>query len=106
MAVLEKEAGVDLQEKLIRRAWEDERFAELLRTNPRVAIAEETGIELPDDLDIHVHQEGEHVFHLVIPGKPGRSATAPFEPMACACPVERAPTCGTSKKGVGLEDLY
>ena len=106
MAVLEKEAGADLQEKLIRRAWEDERFAELLRTNPRAAIAEETGIKLPDDVDIYVHQEGEHVFHLVIPGKPRRSAAALPEPMACACPVESAPTCGTSKRGVGFEDLY
>lgn len=67
MAITEKEIPIDLQERLIRRTWEDEQFAELLRTNPRVAIAEETGIRLPDEVNIFVHQEDEFTCHLVIP---------------------------------------
>ena len=61
----------ELHEQLVRRAWEDEQFAELLRTNPRVAIAEEIGIELPANMEIHVHEESANTLHLVVPAKPG-----------------------------------
>ena len=59
-----------LQERLIRRAWEDEQFAALLRTNPHEAIAKETGIEVPATVKIQVHQEDGSTFHLVVPAKP------------------------------------
>ena len=68
------EPTVDLQEQLIRRAWEDEQFAELLRTNPRVAIAEATGVELPGDMDVQVHQECADTLHLVVPAKPDQTS--------------------------------
>ena len=74
MAVLEKDALAHLQEQLIRRAWEEDDFAELLRTNPRQAIVEETGVELPGHIDIQVHQEDETSLHLVIPRQPSLPA--------------------------------
>lgn len=98
MAVLEKEAPVDLQEQLIRRAWEDEQFAELLRTNPRRAIAEETGVELPAGVDIHVHQEDKTTLHLVIPVQlPG-----PREPLEHQQPTS-GPNTVTAIGGIGCQ---
>jgi hypothetical protein len=79
MAVLEVESSVDLQERLIRRAWADDGFAELLRTNPHLAISEETGVELPRDIEIQVHEESDDTLHLVIPKKPIGAPDVPWE---------------------------
>lgn len=70
MASSENGLSADVRERLIRRAWEDEQFAERLSSDPRAAIADETGVELPANLNIRVHQEGETTFHLVVPAKP------------------------------------
>jgi hypothetical protein len=63
--------------QLTRRACEDESFAERLKNNPRAAIKEETGIELPAGLDLRVHREDESTLHLVVPVPPGARRDLP-----------------------------
>jgi hypothetical protein len=68
----------NLHKQLIRKAWEDEQFAELLKTSPHEAIAKEIGIEVPANVKIQVHQEDETTLHLVVPARPRNIAdTAP-----------------------------
>jgi hypothetical protein len=60
----------DLQDRLITRAWEDERFKRTLLTDPKSAIGEELGVELPRDLDIEVFEETPNKIFLVLPARP------------------------------------
>jgi hypothetical protein len=96
MGALEREAPTDLQEQLIRRAWEDKQFADLLRTDPRAAIAMETGVELPDNVDIHVHQEDDKTLHLVVPRNPALSLPEPRLPTS-GIGISTAITCESQR---------
>ena len=57
----------DLEAKIVARAWADEGFRERLKTDPRGAVAEETGIEVPDAIQIEVLEETAEKAYLVIP---------------------------------------
>jgi len=57
----------DLEAKLVARAWADEGFRERLKADPRAAVAEETGIELPGAIQIDVLEETAEKAYLVIP---------------------------------------
>ncbi|MEM7069365.1 MAG: NHLP leader peptide family RiPP precursor [Pseudomonadota bacterium] len=64
-------------EKLMKRAWEDEDFASKLKSKPTEAMAEELGIEVPDDIEIEVLEDTPQKIHLVIPAKPILAAKPP-----------------------------
>jgi Nitrile hydratase, alpha chain len=57
----------DVEEKLIARAWADEGFRERLKSDPRAAVAEETGITVPEAIEIEVLEETPEKGYLVIP---------------------------------------
>ena len=41
----------DLEAKIVARAWADESFRERLKADPRAAVADETGITVPESVD-------------------------------------------------------
>jgi hypothetical protein len=57
----------DLEAKLVARAWADEGFRERLKADPRAVVAEETGIEIPEAIQIEVLEETAEKAYLVIP---------------------------------------
>ena len=57
----------DVQERLINRAARDEAFRKLLLEDPYEAVREETGVTIPPDYSLEVHEEGFASFHLVLP---------------------------------------
>jgi hypothetical protein len=57
----------DLEAKIVARAWADEAFRERLKTDPRGAVAEETGVTVPDSVAIEVLEETPEKAYLVIP---------------------------------------
>ena len=57
----------DVQQLLLDRASEDETFRALLLQDPRRAILDLTGIDVPSDVKLTVHEEGTKSFHLVVP---------------------------------------
>jgi broad-specificity NMP kinase len=57
----------DLEAKLVARAWADEKFRERLKADPRAATAEETGINVPESIEIEVLEETPEKAYLVIP---------------------------------------
>jgi Nitrile hydratase, alpha chain len=57
----------DLEAKIIARAWADEAFRERLRANPHAAVAEETGIKVPESITVEVLEETPEKAYLVIP---------------------------------------
>ncbi|PLS69001.1 MAG: NHLP leader peptide family natural product precursor [Cyanobacteria bacterium M5B4] len=69
-----------LENQIIERVWRDEEFRQLLRSNPRKAIAEVLGMELPDRLQIQVLEEQPDTLYLVIPANPNAKEEAPLSP--------------------------
>jgi Nitrile hydratase, alpha chain len=65
------QAGVparrDLEDKIVARAWADEGFRERLKADPHGAVAEETGITVPESIKIEVLEETPEKGYLVIP---------------------------------------
>jgi Nitrile hydratase, alpha chain len=68
-AVSEREPPTrrDLEAKVVARAWADEAFRARLKADPRMAVAEETGITVPEEITIEVVEETPEKAYLVIP---------------------------------------
>lgn len=56
----------------IARSQHDDAFREELKRDPKGVAKREYGIEIPDHVKIHVHEEGPNDIHFVLPRK-GRS---------------------------------
>jgi hypothetical protein len=57
----------DLEQRLVWRATADPAFRERLLADPRAAIEEELGIDLPASMQIDVIEEGPHRLCLTLP---------------------------------------
>jgi len=57
----------DFEARLVARAWSDEDYRARLRSDPRGAIEEETGITVPESITIEVLEETPEQAYLVIP---------------------------------------
>ena len=57
----------DFEAKIVARAWSDESFRDRLKADPRSAVAEETGITVPESIQIEVLEETPEKAYLVIP---------------------------------------
>jgi hypothetical protein len=57
----------DLEAKIVARAWADEGFRERLKTDPRAAVSEETGIAVPESITIEVLEETPERAFIVLP---------------------------------------
>jgi nitrile hydratase alpha subunit len=57
----------DIEAKIVARAWADESFRDRLRADPRSAVAEETGVAVPQSVAIEVLEETADRAYLVIP---------------------------------------
>ena len=55
------------------KAAEDDEFRARVIADPRAALEAETGIRLPDEYRLHVHEESATDAHLVLPPKPALS---------------------------------
>jgi hypothetical protein len=58
-----------LEEKLIAKAMKDETFRKNLLENPKAAIEDETGIRIPNAVNLKVVEEDPSTFYLVLPPK-------------------------------------
>ena len=56
-----------MRERLIEKAVEDETFRARLLADPKDAVRNELGVQVPDGFTIEVHEEAEHTSHLVLP---------------------------------------
>ncbi len=56
--------------KVIKRAWKDPSFKSKLMSNPKDAIADAVGIELPAALKVRVHEDTAKTKNLVLPVNP------------------------------------
>ena len=56
-----------LLDKLVEKVEEDSDFHGRLLANPRSALKEDFGIEVPEDVNVVVHQDDSRTAHIVLP---------------------------------------
>lgn len=64
----------EVYEKVTKKAWEDEAFKEKLLSDPRAAIREEAGIEIPEAVKVTIYESKPDDLHFVLPVNPGKAA--------------------------------
>jgi Nitrile hydratase, alpha chain len=62
----------DFELQLIEKAWKDDAFRQVLRSDPRGAVEKELGAKLPAGLQVKLVEESADTFYLVLPAKPDR----------------------------------
>ncbi|MEM6752051.1 MAG: NHLP leader peptide family RiPP precursor [Cyanobacteria bacterium P01_C01_bin.38] len=55
------------EELLITKAFQDTSFKKELIENPKMAIAQSFGVQLPVDIEVRVLQEDEKILYVVLP---------------------------------------
>ena len=66
------QTSVEIESQIREKVDQDEAFREKLVQDPRSAIKEATGLTVPENFNIHVHEESASDFHLVLPPAAGR----------------------------------
>lgn len=61
-----------MREDIIEKAWMDEQFRQQLHANPKQALREAFGIEIPDNVKIRTVEEQQNDYVLVIPPNPSK----------------------------------
>lgn len=59
-----------LRDQIIQKSWEDAEFKKKLITNPKAAVKEALGIDIPDTIELNVLEESDNKFYLVLPQSP------------------------------------
>ncbi len=60
----------DLKNQIIEKAWTDPDFKRELLANPKAAIKDAFGIDVPDDINLHVSEEDQNNYYLALPRNP------------------------------------
>ncbi|MCY4488633.1 MAG: NHLP leader peptide family RiPP precursor, partial [Deltaproteobacteria bacterium] len=61
------QSAEDMRRQITDRAVVDDDFRSLLVTNPKQAISQELGVDLPEDIDVVVHESNAQTLHLSLP---------------------------------------
>lgn len=59
-----------LKDQIIQKAWEDAEFKKQLIANPKAAVKEAFGVDVPDTIEVEVLEETANKFYLVLPQNP------------------------------------
>lgn len=65
--ILNNKSRKIFEELLVTKAFQDTSFKRELIENPKIAIAQNFGVQLPVDIEIRVLQEDEKVLYVVLP---------------------------------------
>ena len=60
----------EMRAHLIGKADDDPAFRTRLMTEPRAVIQDEFGVEVPEDVDVRIHEDSRSAVHLVLPPEP------------------------------------
>jgi hypothetical protein len=77
--------GVDIEQadpvvgKVVKKAWADAGFKSKLLSNPKSAVAEASGVKLPDTLTVKVYEDSPTLRHLIIPLNPANEELSDME---------------------------
>ena len=57
----------EMRESLLQKAADDDAFRAQLIADPKAAVKDAVGVEIPAGFDLHVHEEDASTSHLVLP---------------------------------------
>ncbi|MHA6480624.1 NHLP leader peptide family RiPP precursor [Paenibacillus sp. strain BS8-2] len=60
----------ELRNKIIEKAWEDAEFKKQLLADPKAAIKDAFGIEVPENVSVKALEESADSYYVVIPQNP------------------------------------
>jgi hypothetical protein len=63
-----------LKNQIIQKAWEDPSFKAKLLSEPKAALKEAFGIDVPDTINLKAIEETADSFYLVIPANPSNTS--------------------------------
>ena len=61
------QSAEEMRRQVTDRAVNDDEFRSQLISNPRDTISKELGVDLPEDVEIQVHQSDANTLHLALP---------------------------------------
>jgi len=61
------QSGEDMRKQIVDKAISDESFRAELLSNPKSAISTELGLDLPEEMNIEVHESDFQTLHLSLP---------------------------------------
>jgi hypothetical protein len=61
---------VEVKRRIIQRSIEDDAFRQRLLENPKAAIEEGSGIQLPEGIEIRAVEETPDTVYILLPGRP------------------------------------
>ena len=67
------QSEAEVKAHIAMKAADDDDFRVRLLADPRATVEAETGLRLPDDYQIHIHEESASSAHLVLPPNPALS---------------------------------
>ena len=70
MSKQQQDHPASIEARLVAKAWNDDEFKQALLRNPKATVEKELGKKLPDDVEIHVHEQTATKLHLVLTDKP------------------------------------
>ena len=62
--------ATELKTRILNKADEDGDFRAQLIADPKAAISAETGVTIPEEFDVAVHEDSATTAHLVLPPSP------------------------------------
>lgn len=63
--------------KIIRKIWDDPTQKDALLQNPR-SVLKQHGIDIAENIAIHIHENAENAVHFVLPQKPSKELSDDF----------------------------
>ena len=63
-----------IEKQIVDKAMRDQSFRQRLLNDPKRALKDAFGIDVPTGTNIHVHEESPHDIHLTIPAAPQKGA--------------------------------
>ncbi len=74
----------NLQAELTERAAKDPEFASQLLENPKHTLSAFLNLELPEDLEVSIHQDSRDALHIVLPTIENPNSETEFDDMVVA----------------------
>jgi hypothetical protein len=91
----------EMERRLIQRSLEDEAFRQRLLDEPRAAIEQELGTQLPESIEVRVVEESADTIYLVLPSRSADAQGGELSDQELDAVAGGMPACGDTASTVG-----
>jgi hypothetical protein len=91
----------EMERRLIQRSLEDEAFRQRLLAEPKAAIEQELGTQLPESIEVRVVEETADTIYLVLPSRSADAQGGELSDQELDAVAGGMPACGDTASTVG-----